>query len=103
MALHYTRVSIEHGHAFVEVAIGEVGFVGIRVNEDLGYPPIILEVVAAASVAGVCTGAADKARIRQTKLLQEGAVLGELQHVGVSATVPTDPHVLHMIDEDPVV
>src|SRR5262249_31244501 len=36
---------------FITVAVGDVGFVGLRIHPDLGHPPEIIEVVAAGILA----------------------------------------------------
>ena len=66
VALHLAGIGVDHGHSFVAVAVGDVGFVGLRIDPDLGHPPEILEVVAAGILAHVA------------HLHQELAVLGEL-------------------------
>src|SRR5262249_15782174 len=91
VAFELAGVSVNHGHAFVEIAIGAVGFVGLRVNEDFGYSPEILRVVAASVLA------------LMTELRQELAVLSELQDMGVVRAIAADPDVTFVINGDPVV
>src|SRR6266508_3151402 len=91
IAFELAGVSVNHGHAFVEVAIGDVGFVGLRVNEDFGHSPEILRIVAAAVLA------------LMTELREELAVLSELQDVGVVRAVAADPDIAFVIYGDPVV
>src|SRR5262249_18197139 len=91
VAFELAGVGVNHGYAFVEVAVGDVGFVGLRVNEDFGHSTEILGVVAAAVLA------------LMAELREELAVLGELQDVGVVRAVAADPDVAFVIYGDPVV
>ena len=91
VALHLAGVGVDHRDALVEVAVGDVGLVGLRVDPDLGDAAEVLEVVA----AGVLAEPAD--------LHQELAVLGELQDVRVLRAVAADPDVALVVDVDAVV
>ena len=75
----------------IQISIGDVGFVVLGVHENLGYPTKMLRIVA----TGVAALASD--------LQQEFPVTGELQQMGIGTTISTDPHVVHMVNEDPVV
>src|SRR5712692_5330212 len=90
VALHLAGIGVDHGDAFVEVAVGDVGFVGLGIHPDLGHPPEVLEVVA----AGVLAIAA--------QLHQELPLFGELQDLGVALAVAAEPHVALVIDVDAV-
>src|SRR5882672_243350 len=90
VALHLAGIGVDHGDAFVEIAVGDVGFVGLGIDPDLGHPPEVLEVVA----AGVLAVAA--------QLHQELPLFGELQHLGVALAVAAEPHVALVIDVDAV-
>ena len=61
-------VGVEHDHAVVAVAVGDVQLVGLLVDEGLRRQPEIVDVVAAL------------ARLRLADLHQELPVLRELQH-----------------------
>src|SRR5215813_5851397 len=91
IAFELAGVSVNHGHAFVEVAVGDVGLVGLRVNEDFGDSTESLRVVAAAVLA------------LMAELREELAVLSELQDVGVVRAVAADPDIAFVIYGDPVV
>src|SRR5215475_1193875 len=91
IAFELAGVSVNHCHAFVEVAVGDVGFIGLRVNEDFSHSPEILRVVAAAVLALV------------PELREELAVLSKLQDVGVVRAVAADPDIAFVIYGDPVV
>src|SRR5258706_1348807 len=90
VALHLAGIGVDHGDALVEIAVGDVGFVGLGIDPDLGHPPEVLEVVA----AGVLAIAA--------QLHQELSLFGELQDLGVALAVAAEPHVALVIDVDAV-
>src|SRR5713101_8344726 len=90
VALHLAGIGVDHGHAFVEVAVGDIGFVGLGIDPDLGHPSEVLQVVA----AGVLAIAA--------QLHQELPLLGELQDLSVALAVAAEPHVALVIDVDAV-
>ncbi len=90
VAFHFPGIGVHHGDAFVGVAVGDVSFVGLGIDPDLGHSPEVLEVVA----AGILAIAA--------QLHQEFPVLGELQDVGVSLAVAAEPHVALVVDVDAV-
>ena len=50
-------IGVEHDHAVVAVAIGDVQFVGLRIDERLGRQPQILDVVAALALDPACRSA----------------------------------------------
>ena len=91
VALHLAGVGVEHGDALVEIAVRDIGFVGFRIDPDLGDAAEILQVVAAAVLAEVAD------------LHQELAVLGEFEDVGVLLAVAADPDVAFVVDMDAVV
>jgi hypothetical protein len=47
IALHLAGIGIEHGHPLVEIAVGNIRFVGLRIDPDLGDASEVIEVVAA--------------------------------------------------------
>src|SRR5712692_4486059 len=51
VAFHFAGIGIDHGDAFVGIAVGNVRFVGLGIDPDLGHPPEVLEVVAAGILA----------------------------------------------------
>ena len=67
MPLVLAGVGIEHDHAMVAIAIGDIQFIGLRIDERLRRQPQIVGVVAALALA------------RLADLHQELAVLRELQ------------------------
>src|SRR5262245_20108630 len=91
ISLELSGVGVNHRHSFIEVAIGDVGLIGLRINKDFGHSPEVLRVVAAGGLA------------LMTVLRQELAVLSEFQDVGVVRAVAADPDVAFMINGDPVV
>ena len=91
IALHLAGIGIEHGNTLVEITIGDIRFVGLRIDPDLGRPPEILEVVAPGILAEVA------------HLHQEFSVLGELQDLGVLGAVAADPDVALIVDVDAVI
>src|SRR5712692_5642268 len=90
VALHLSGIGVDHGDAFVEITVGDVGFVGLGIDPDLGHPPEVHEVVAAAVLSIVA------------ELHQEFSVLGELQDLGVFRAVAAEPHVALVVDVDAV-
>ena len=114
---------VEHDHAMVAVAVGDIQFIGLGIDKSLGGQPQILEVVAAFALA------------RLADLHQEFSVLRELQdHIVViglesasaaasasccrlfigavyrapatrraTAIIAADPDVALVIDGDPVI
>src|SRR6267378_5949804 len=90
VALHLAGIGVDHGDAFVEIAVGDVGFVGLGIDPDLGHPAEVLEVVAARVLAVAA------------QLHQELPLLGELEDLGVAFAVAAQPHVALVIDVDPV-
>ena len=103
-ALHLAAGGVEHGDALVQVAVGDVGLVGARVDEDLGDAAEALLVVAVAGVGRLALGVGrPAARVGLAVLHQELAVLGELQDVRVARAVAADPHAARVVDEDAVV
>ena len=91
IALHLACVRVEHCHALVEIAVGDVGLVGLGIDPDLGHAAEVFQVVA----AGVLAMAAH--------LHQELAVAGEFEHVRVLGTVAADPHIALVVDVHAVV
>jgi len=91
IALHLAGIGVEHGHALVAVAVGDVGFVRFRIDPDLRHPAEIIRIVAAFVPA------------ETADLQQEFSVLGEFQDVGVFCPVAADPDVALVVDENPVV
>src|SRR5581483_325782 len=91
VAFEFAGIRVKHGHAFVEVSVGDIGFIGLWVNKDFGHFPEVLRVVAAAVFAQVA------------ELREEAAVLSELQNVGVVRAVAADPDVAFVINGDAVV
>src|SRR4051794_13065419 len=91
VTFHLAGIGVEHSDALVEVAVGHIGLVGLRIDPDLGDAPEVLRVVA----SGVFAGAAD--------LQQELAVLGELQDMSVLLTVAADPDIALVVDVDAMV
>ena len=68
-------LGVEHDHAMVAVAVGDVHFIGLFVDKRLGRQPEVLDVVAAFALVGLAD------------LHQEFSVLREFQdHVVVVAT-----------------
>ena len=89
--LQLAGVHVDDGDALVAVSIGDVRFVGVRVEGDLGHSAEVLGIVAAPARAGT------------TDLHQERPIPGEFQDVGVITAVAADPQVIHVVHGDPVV
>ena len=85
MPFVFAGVGVEHDHAMVAVAIGDVQLVGLRIDESLGRQPDIFDIVAAFAVGGLAD------------LQQEFSVLRELQDLVVVEAVDADrrPSILH--------
>ena len=75
----------------LQIAVGDVGLVGLRVDADLGDAAEVLGSLLPAFVAELAD------------LQQELAVLGELQDVRVLLAVAADPDVALVVDVDAVV
>src|SRR5262245_9591409 len=86
-----TSISIDHHHAFVQIAVGYVGFVGFRINKNLGHSTEVLKVIAAPVLACVAI------------LREEFAILRELQDLSIVCSVSSDPDVTLMIDSNSVI
>ena len=89
--LQLAGVHVDDRDALVAVSIGDVRFVGVRVEGDLGHSAEVLGIVAAPARAGT------------TDLHQERPIPGEFQDVGVITAVAADPQVIHVVHGDPVV
>src|SRR5256885_3937823 len=90
VALHLAGIGVDHGNAPVAVAVGDVGFVGLGIDPDLGHPPEVLRIVAAAALSVAA------------QLHQELSFLGELEDLSVALAVATEPHVALVVDVDTV-
>jgi hypothetical protein len=88
---HLPGIGVEHGHAFIAIAVGDIGLVGFGVDPDLGDPAEILAVVA----AGTAAGAAD--------LHEKLSVFGELQNMGVGLAIAANPHIALVVDMNTVI
>src|SRR5262245_65122069 len=77
--LELTGVGVDHGDAMVAVAISDVRFVSLLIDEDLCH----LSERPRVGAAG--------ARVAETELFDELAILRELQHVAVVGAVAADP------------
>ena len=91
VALHLAGVGVEHRDALVEVAVGDIGLVGLGIDPDLGDAAEVLQVVAALVAAGVA------------HLHDELAIIGELQDLGILLAVAADPHIALVVDMDAMV
>src|SRR5262245_11974698 len=91
VALHLAGVGVEHGDALVEIAVGDIGLVGLGIDPDFCDATEILQVVAALVAAELAD------------LEEEFAFLGELQDVRVLLAVAADPDVAFVVDVDAVV
>ena len=99
-------VHVDDRDAAVEVAVGEVGLVGLVVDADLGDPAEAVGGVAVALRGGLARALADgtgHAGAGNADLHQEVALMVELHHVRVGAAVAADPDVVHAVHGDPVV
>ena len=104
VALHLPGRRVDHRDALVEIAVGNVGLVGLRVDEDLRDAAEALLVVAVAREGRVALLVlAAHARVRLAVLREELAVARELDDVRVAGTVAADPDVADVIDEDAVI
>ncbi len=90
-ALELSAVRVDDDDAFVLVAVGDVGLVGLRVDEHLRHAAEALEVVAADALP------------LPPDLHEELAVARELQEVRILVAVAANPHVVLVVDEDAVV
>ena len=52
IALHLAGVGVDHRHALVEIAVGDVGLVGLGIDPNLRDAAEILEIIAARVLAG---------------------------------------------------
>ena len=46
------RIGVEHNNAMVAVSVGDVNFIGLRIDENLRGQPEILDIIAAFASAG---------------------------------------------------
>src|SRR5206468_374095 len=86
VALHLARVRIDNGDAAIQITIGDVGFVRLRIHPDLRDASEVLEIVATL-VAAITA-----------ELHQELAFFRELENVRVLRSIAADPHVAFVID-----
>ena len=84
-------VHIDHGDALVAVTIGDVGLTGLGVEGDFRHAPEMRRVVTGHGL------------LRLAILLQELAVVRELENVRVSDTVAADPDVVLVVDGNAVI
>ena len=91
VALYLAGIGVEHSHALVEIAVGNIRLVGLRVDPDLRHSAKILEIVAAGVLA------------RATHLHQKLSVFRELQNVRIFHAVAADPHIALVVDVDAVI
>ncbi len=103
--LHRAGAGVEHCHARVEIAVRDVGLVGLRIDRDLRHAAEARLVVAVAAERRLGSGsrARNLAGVRLADLQQELSILRELQDVGVARAVSADPHAAGVIDEDAMV
>ena len=93
-ALHLSRVRVEHGDAFIAVAVGDERFVRLRIDVNLGDE---IEAILSQTVR-------PESLLLDAEHVQEFSVLRELQHHAVAAVaVAADPDVALVVDPDPVV
>src|SRR6516225_2711983 len=90
-ALHLAGIGVDHRDALVEIAVGDIGLVGLRIDPNLGGTAEILRVVAALVAA------------EMADLHQELAVLGEFEDLRVLLAVAADPDIALVVDMDAVI
>jgi len=91
VALHLSGIGVDHRDTLVEIAVRDVGLVGVGIDPDLGDPSEILEIVAASIFA------------KPTDLHQKLAVFGELQDVRILLAIAADPNVALVINMDAMI
>ncbi len=87
-ALDLAGVGVHHRDAPVAIAVGDEGFVGFRIDINLGHAPEIFR-IAATGVLALVTG-----------LQQELAILGELEDLGILGAVAAEPDVALVVHVD---
>src|SRR5579863_2351889 len=109
IALHFASVGIQHSDALVEIAVGDIGLVLLRIDIDFGDTAEIIRVVAVADEAGdlalahpgACPLPAPGALL--AVLCEELAVLGEFENLGIRSAITADPDIAFVIDENSVI
>ncbi len=88
--LHSPAIGVEHDHTAVPIAIGDKGFIGFRVDKNVGGSVDVLRVGVALALAA------------RPKLLDELSLNRELQQHVVADAAATDPDDVPMVDENAV-
>ena len=102
--LDLAAVEVDNGDALVQVTVGDVAFVGLRIDEDLRDAAEVVHVEAVRAVDRLVGGRRRVlARAGLAVLRHELAVARELQDVRVGLAVAADPHEALVIDDDAVV
>ena len=88
----------------IQIAVGDVGLVGLRIDGDLRDAAEVVRIVAAGGVRRTALLVlAAHAHFRLAVLRDELALTGELHDVRVARAVAADPDVARVIDEDAVI
>ena len=102
--LDLAAVEVDDRDALVQVTVGHVAFVRLRIDEDLGDAAEVLHVEAVRAIDRLVGGRRRiLARAGLAVLRHELAVARELQDVRVGLAVAADPHEALVIDDDAVV
>ena len=102
--LDLAAVEVDDRDALVEVAVGHVAFVRLRIDEDLGDAAEVVHVHAVGHVGRLVGGRRLlHARVLLAVLRHELAVAGELQDVRVGPAVAANPHEALVIHDDAVI
>ena len=109
--LVFAGIGVEDDHPAVAVAVGDIQFVGLRVDERLGGQPQILGIVAALALIGLADLHQELAGLRELQnhavvdrpaaaiLLSSAASGGRL----LAAAIAADPDVAFVVDVDAVI
>ena len=90
VSLVLAGVSVEHNHAVIAVAVGDIDLVGLRVHRHIRGASEILGVVAVVL------------RTLMADLQQKLALLRELQNLRIAPAVARKPDIVLVVDENAV-